>query len=133
MYAKIRFNRNIDLKKDFISPGGYEMIMGNKSIQFDFQSYWGNVDREDEACLHVKHRYLDVSSFPEVVHVTTNMITNISEINEFYVFTGEPEESDLKVKSIDIVTIWYYDEFGEFKSVSISPEVLSKYNAKLYV
>lgn len=96
MYARIRFNRPIDREKDDISPGGYTMVMGGQTIQFDFEDYSGSVESKDNTILDIEQKNPYYESFGALHEITAAMLENVTEINEFFVYTGEPGETDLR-------------------------------------
>lgn len=100
MYAKIKFDREIDENLHYIVPGGYEMTFVNNlgsnptTVSFDFVSYIGNIDKKDPTILHCEMEELDDDTFPESLFIE-HFLGIISEINEFYVYTGEPGEPEI--------------------------------------
>lgn len=96
MYADVKMNRPVDLEKDYISPGGYAMKMGNKTIHFDFEEYDVYVDRKDNSIIHIEQCNPDYSEFEDLEEVTENLLKRVIDIPEFFIFTGEPGETDLK-------------------------------------
>lgn len=92
MYAKILFDREIK-KEHYISPGGYEVITKDeKTIQFDFCHFEGNISKDNRRVLECLFTNLDTSSFPESVNINPKEIMRISE---FFVFTGEDYEPEI--------------------------------------
>lgn len=104
MNAGIRFNRAIDVNKDYISPGGFSMIMRGTTIEFDFSQYSANVDQKDKCLVHVSFKYPDEEEFPDVKQITKDMLNDISKITEFFVYTGEAKETDLQAISLEYVS-----------------------------
>jgi hypothetical protein len=100
MYAKIKFDREIDTDKHYISPGGYEMTFVNNlggnptTVCFDFTTYIGNVDKKEPTILHCEMEDLDVDVFHESLFIE-HFLGTISEIKEFYVYTGEDDEPEI--------------------------------------
>lgn len=94
MHARIRFNRPIDENNDYISPGGYAMTMNGKVVEFDFEEYEANIDRDDPAVLDSYQEWLD-DNYTDAENLTSEDFSNITEISEFFVFTGEQDETDL--------------------------------------
>lgn len=92
MYAEILFDREIK-KEHYISPGGYEVIAKDeKTIQFDFCQFEGNVSENNARVLECLFTNLDTSSFPESVALNPK---DIMRISEFFVFTGEDDEPEI--------------------------------------
>lgn len=122
MLATIEFNRAIDKEKDYISPGGYEMAMKGETITFDFENYAGNIDNENPCLFHYEQRNPDYDTFEDLNLVTEEMLNSVEAIKEFFVYTGESEESDLKVVAIkELSFVLPYDDYKEIK---VKPEVL---------
>lgn len=95
MYAKVKMNRPIDKSVDYISPGGYTVKSNCEEYTFDFMDYEGVVDDTDRSILHVYTRNPDFDSFPDIDIITIEILRNISEFSEFFVYTGESGASDL--------------------------------------
>lgn len=133
MSADIKFNREIT-GNDYVSPGGYEMGTKEKLIQFDFCDYEGSIDKKDAKILHSLQKNPDYESFENLNQLTKNDLENITDIHDFYVYTGEPDEpgSDLEVEEILSVTFEVYnEENGKYEYISIKKEILDAYNASL--
>lgn len=117
MYASIRFNRPIDkTSNDYVSPGGYTMIINGKEIQFDFEDYEGSVDEHDYCLFHSMQKNPDYDTFEDLQQITENDLKNVSEISEFFVFTGEIGETDLKPIAVESITfVLPYKDWTEIK------------------
>lgn len=126
MAMDIRFNRKLK-KDDYVVPGGYEMVFGDRSIQFDFQDYYGSINEDNPTILHCEMEHPDFSSFEEFRSVSADVLRNISEIVECYVYIGDECDSELKEVEILAITFW----LAEGDSVDVSKEVISKYNINL--
>ena len=126
MAMDIRFNRKLT-KNDYVVPGGYEMVFGDRSIQFDFQNYYGSINEDNPTVLHCEMEHPDFSSFEDFRSVSADDLRNISEIVECYVYIGEECDPELKEIEIIAITFWPADE----DSADISDDVIMKYNAKL--
>lgn len=95
MEATVRFDREIDPGKHYISPGGYEMSFSNgKTVQFDFMEYAGSICVDEPTNMLFECKSLDVDCFPDAKFLTTFAGT-ITDIKEFYIYTGEDDESDI--------------------------------------
>ncbi len=97
LYQSIKFNRPIDRKKDWISPGGYEIKVkdksGNiKSISFDFEDYAGAIDEDDPTVTHCMQKNPDYACFEDLKILNEYMLRNIVSIEEWFIFTGEPDD-----------------------------------------
>ena len=126
MTMDIRFNRKLT-KDDYVVPGGYEMVFGDRSIQFDFQNYNGSINEDNPTILHCEMEHPDFSSFEEFRSVSADDLRNISEIVECYVYIGD--ECDPELKEIEILAITFWPADGD--PVDISDDVITKYNTKL--
>lgn len=124
MCAKIKMNRAIDPNKDFISPGGYEMVMDGKTVTFDFEDYTGGRSADDASILEVEVKNPMYGVYPEMEQITEQMLENVSEIKEFFVYTGEPGETDLRPVSLKSVCFMLPDD--NYKQIIVSPDVLKK-------
>ena len=91
MNATIRMNREIDIYKDFISPGSYTIISNDKSHTFDFYACAAEVDEKDHCVVHVVAEDPDYDAFPDAIKITKQTLSNITKIPEFFVYTGEPD------------------------------------------
>ena len=123
MAMDIRFNRKLT-KNDYVVPGGYEMVFGDRSIQFDFQDYYGSINDDNPTVLHCEMEHPDFSSFEDFRSVSADDLRNISEIVECYVYIGD--ECDPELKEVEILAITFWLAAGD--SVDVSKEVMSKYN-----
>ena len=126
MAMDIRFNRKLT-KADYVVPGGYEMVFGDRSIQFDFQNYYGSINEDNPTILHCEMEHPDFSSFEEFRSVSADDLRNISEIVECYVYIGD--ECDPELKEIEILAVTFWPAEGD--SVDVGKEVISKYNINL--
>ena len=105
MNATIRFNRPIDLEKDYITPGGYSMTMDGKKITFDFEDYIGNVDEKDPTLLHTEQYSPDDNYIEDNEYeITQTRLRKIEDINEFFVYVGEKGETDLRPVAVEKIT-----------------------------
>ena len=100
MELQVKFNRPVDLEKDYIVPGGYSMIMDGKEVEFDFCQCSSGISNEDSSVVIFSVTGMDYDSFPALRKLRIKDLKNISSIGECFVYTGEPGESDLKVESI---------------------------------
>lgn len=100
MELQVKFNRPVDLEKDYIVPGGYSMIMDGKEVEFDFCQGSSGISNEDSSVVIFSVTGMDYDSFPALRKLRIKDLKNISSIRECFVYTGEPGETDLKVESI---------------------------------
>lgn len=129
MELQVKFNREVDFNKDYVVPGGYEMIMNGKNVQFDFNHNNYGISRFDSTVVIFSLNGADLECFPEFEKVTINDLQNISEIIECFVYLGEPGESDLEVVSIEKIA--FLIPFEEPSVIDVPKEVVSEYNKTL--
>lgn len=121
MHTRVRFNRPINREKDDISPGGYTMTMGGKTIQFDFEDYSGFIDSEDSTILNIEQKNPDYESFGALHEITAAMLENVTEINEFFVYTGEPGETDLR--PVELLELTFVLPYDNWKHINVPHDV----------
>ena len=124
MYADIRFNRPIDKENDYISPGGYEMKMAGKNVRFDFEESSCGVDKYDDCLLLAElknpdYSYIEVDG--ESGEITEEMLMNVEDIKEFFVFTGEDDETDLKPIAVEGIT--FVLPYDNWKNIEVKKEI----------
>lgn len=122
MYAGIKFNRPIDKNKDYILPGGYEFVMGEKSIQFDFEHYEGNINKDNGCILDIMVKNPDYDTFADLKGITKEMLSSVTEIKEFFVYTGESGESDLTPVSLEYIS--FVLPYEDWAQININDEVI---------
>lgn len=105
MFAKIRFDRKIDLNRHYISPGGYEMTAGGKTYQFDYMDYSGRVLPNRRDVLECEMHNLDTVSFPEAAGFDPKQL---ERIDEFFVYTGETDEEE--IHPVELLELSFYNE-----------------------
>lgn len=95
MAGTIKFDRPIDVKKHYISLGGFSVTLKNFSepIEFDFESFEGAKDADDPSLLQFLLRGLDIDCFPESIELLTH-VNDIESFEEFFVYTGESSEDE---------------------------------------
>lgn len=118
MYACIRFDREIDPEKHYISPGGYEVVLEDGAIvAFDFMDYEANVDTDDRTLLHCHMKNLDVVSFPSAT-VLKKYCGVVKRFEDFYIYTGEgnfiEEEEINPVELVEVSLTNNDDQFITF-------------------
>ena len=129
MQLQVEFNRDIDRNKDYISPGGYEMVMNGKKVQFDFCVSYGNICTDERSVCTFQLEQPDYDSFPDFERVGIDELKNITEITECYIYTGEDGESDLKETEINSISFVISD--SKTPVIEIPKQVISDYNTKL--
>ena len=128
MLLHVKFNRTVDLEKDYIVAGGFEMVMDGTSYEFDFHNQYHNLvhGHPDEDVITLYNP--DYSDFKEFKNVEVVDLQNITEIKECYVYLGEPEESDLKVVSVENIYFTVIDK--DYIAISVDRDVISAFNAQ---
>lgn len=116
LYQSVRFNRPVDREKDFISPGSYELkvkvINGiEKIVQFDFEDYEGSIDKDDPCVVHCMQKNPDYVAFKDLEKITEHMLRNITEVIDWFIYTGEPGEDD--VDGNPLVPVEVFDAYFE--------------------
>ena len=95
MEATVRFDREIDPSKHYISPGGYEMTFSNgKTVQFDFMDYECAICVDNPTNILFETSTLDTGCFPDAKFLET-FTGSVTDILEFYVYTGEDNEPEI--------------------------------------
>ena len=113
MYASIEFDKNINTKEHYISPGGYKFRLKNdKIIEFDFEDYYGNIDDENNKILNIEVRHLDAD------------LNNIKSIEDFYIYI-EGDITPVAIKNISFET-------NEFNIIDINSDIINEYNKKIF-
>lgn len=126
MELQVKFNRSVDLNRDYIVPGGYEFEMNGNNYQFDFKYMERSTcPLEENVCIFV-FKDIDFSEFPETKNLTVDDLMNITAIKELYVYLGEEGETDIDVEEIQSIT--FYTPYVEPYIYEVSSELIAKYN-----
>ena len=125
----VEFNRDVDLDNDYICPGGFEMIMNGKNVEFDFTEFQPNMIAGNDRICCFNLRKPDFTSYPKLKKITAKELKNISAIKECYIYTGEPGETDLKAMSVKEIGFVILGEKAVFTEVQ--SKVIDDYNASL--
>ena len=129
MELQVKFSRPVDFNKDYIVPGGYDMVMNGKSVQFDFNHNNYGISRFDSSVVIFSLSGADLECFPEFENVTIDDLQHISEIIECFVYLGEPGESDLKIVSVEKIT--FILPFEKTCVVDVPENVIEEFNKTL--
>lgn len=125
----VEFNRDVDLDNDYICPGGFEMIMNGKNVEFDFTEFQPDIIAGNDGLCCFNLRKPDFNSYPKLRKITAKELKNISAIKECYIYTGEPGETDLKAMSVKEIGFVILGEKAVFTEVQ--SKVIDDYNASL--
>ena len=126
MELQVKFSRPVDFNKDYVVPGGYEMVMNGKPVQFDFNHNNYGISRFDSSVVIFSLSGADLECFPEFEKVTIDDLQHISKIIECFVYLGEPGESDLEVVSVEKIT--FLLPFDEPGVIDVPSEVIAEFN-----
>lgn len=118
MCADVKMSRAVNVDVDNISPGGFGMIMSSTEITFDFESFYVCVNKDDPTIIHIEEENPDVDEFKDLEVINENHLKNVTEIFEFFVFTGEQGETDLR--PVKLLACTFYTKSGEF---SVSQDI----------
>ena len=128
MIFVLQMDREIDKDKHYIiSPGGYEFksSKSDEPSQFDFFDYAGYIDSNDKTKILFETELLDEQSFPGTIDkLNKSFCEDITEIVEFYVYTGEDEDPELNLSKIIDISLLFTDG----TKIDIKPEVIDKFN-----
>ena len=129
MELQVKFNRPVDLEKDYIVPGGYSMIMDGREVEFDFCQCSSGISNEDSSVVIFSVTGMDYDSFPALRKLCIKDLKNISSIRECFVYTGEPGESDLKVESIK--NILFILPHNKPRVIDVPKKLIKEFNKTL--
>lgn len=128
MFAEIKFNREIDLNRDYISLGGFEMIMSGRCIHFDFENYSADIDRVDPCKLNAELTSPDDKCFEDLRMVTEEMLRNITSIPEFFIYL-ERKDDDNYLKPVSLEKLYFeVDRGDEFVNIDVPKNVCTNAN-----
>lgn len=74
-----------------------------KSIQFDFDDSEGNIDEKDPCLATFIQKNPSYDEFPGIGEITEHMLRNIVHVEEWFIYTGEPGESDPPLIPLEVV------------------------------
>lgn len=121
MYATLKFNRSLNRDTDYISPGSYEIISNNTAYRFDFETYYGNIDTEDDTLLHIECKHPDSFCFDDIANITKDVLAGVKQFNEFYLYISAVDLEPVALLNCDFVL---HDCDNEI--ISLSENVCSK-------
>lgn len=117
VYFKIKMDRSCDPNKHYISPGGYEVRLGNGTCyQFDFNESFGGRSEEDDSILEFELRDEDIASFPNISELKEHL-SEIVAMTEFFIYTGEHNDSE--INPVKLISFELWNTFG---SLNVPPQ-----------
>ncbi len=99
LYAEVEMNREVDSQNDLINAGGFTMTMAGKEVTFDFfltSVQVGSYNRK-RVCIECKDPDY---GYEQTADITKEMLERVQSISDFFIFTGEKGETDLKPKKL---------------------------------
>lgn len=103
MCLDVEFNKEIP-EGLFISPGGYEIVCGGKTVQFDFENTVTSINGKT---IHVEAWDLDLVTFPKSKQLTLADLES-GEFTEIFIYMGE-EELDIIPERVKAATFEFTD------------------------
>ena len=126
MNFTLKFDREIDPKKHYISPGGFEITTSNGlAYQFDFNCYAGNRSKEDSSILEIEMWDLDTITFPESEKIDSMMLVD-SKFTEFFVFTGEYDDPEIHPVELLSLEVYFEDENYNSSTITCNLDEINK-------
>ena len=129
MKLEIKFNRPVDLGKDYVVPGEYNFEMNGKNYRFDFCYMERSVCTFNPSICTFHFKDLDRNEYPEFANVTVEDLKNITSIKELFVYLGEEDESDIDVD--EIILIKFYTPYDEPYEYQVPQRLINEYNRML--
>lgn len=103
MYFQIKFDREINSSRHDIMPGGYAMTFAGNTIEFDFETFRADVDKNDRTILNVEAYRPDIYTYLDIRQISKDTVQKLEKIDEFCIYTGEsidPEINPVKLLSL---------------------------------
>lgn len=129
MELRIKFNREIQSDIDYISPGGFEMIMNGREVGFDFYTHYGYIDKHEPTRVEFCFEEPDADAFEILNEITIDDLKNVTKITECFVYVGE--DSDLKEVEIESIAFYIPVDDDEPLEIVLSDEIIKEYNKNL--
>ncbi|MFR5150048.1 MAG: hypothetical protein ACLTER_11310 [Ruminococcus sp.] len=99
-YLRLKMDRLIQKDLHYISPGGYDFETEDGKIYgMDFTLSEGCIDTKDSSIIEFTLKHADYESFPEMAELR-NRLEDIVQITEFYIYTGEDGEPEIRPEKI---------------------------------
>lgn len=124
------FNREINTAEDYISLGGFGMILNGKKVQFDFEEYMANVDKADKRKLDFSCKNPDYDCYEDLHIISLSDLGSVTEITEFGLCIEEPEDKPLDIMKIE--SLCFVLPYEEFRNIPIRDEVLAKISKNVF-
>ena len=107
----VEFDRKVDCKEHYISPGGYEIDIDREKIQFDFCNFAGDINKQNPTVVNYEVYIPDTEAFPEMERLTFQMLTQAKNLKfeDFFIYTGEYDDPEIIPLFIEDL-ILYFDE-----------------------
>lgn len=125
--AKFRFNRPIDTTKDFICIGGFVATAAGKQYQFDFMTYYGNVDKKDPTILDYEGEDLDTEVFSDSAELV-KYAEDIESLDECSIDTDDDTLYLMEVLEFTLIRNDGSVCLRDDGSVCIGAEILEDFN-----
>ena len=120
--AEVEMNREVDSDKDLINAGGFTMKMAGKEVTFDFFLTRADIDPEDRKKIAIECED-PMYEYEQTADITTEMLERVQDISDFFVFTGEDKETDLKpVKLLNC----YFSLPDEDRLIGIPKDIIKR-------
>lgn len=124
MLVSIKFDRELDLDKDYIRPGGFNMMMDGKEIEFDFNNSEYDISSHDPCIMEAIFSHPDTKSFEAVNDITEQMLRNITEIKEFFIYIDRDVDGKRAVPVSIEELAFEVDRGDEFTTINVPMNVL---------
>ena len=129
MELQVKFNHEVNLKKDYIYPGGFQFLMNGKSYHFDFSSSDRTVSSSEPTVCVFVFQNIDYEEFPETKNISVDDLKNISSIEELFIYLGDEEKTDLEVEKIQ--NIIFFTPSVEPYVYHVPENLIDEYNKNL--
>lgn len=124
----ITFDRDVDFETHVLSVGGFEAELNDgTAIQFDFEDEEGSViaGQDGNRRIHFDLYHLDTDVFPDSKKLSSrSVVQQICRISECFVYTGEYEDPELNVVSVDSFTFHWADEDGNIETMDVPADCI---------
>lgn len=107
LYQSVKFNRPVDKETDYISPGGYEILVkdeaGNvRPVTFDFEDSEITVDDEDPYIVHCMQKNPDYGAFEDLNTLDEYMLRNIVGVTDWFIYTGDAKDGEHPLFPVEV-------------------------------